>query len=260
MTSSAQIFEARTPLRRLRVLVAGFQDFDADSDGTPNENPTKRVPDLASKHFATLTVPSPSGDVFTASVDGVVLDVTWSRDPTDDSTVPAGAADVLHEQVKSRRPDVVLVTGMLARRTTFSVTTTASDADKIHGSIAMRIIGADGSPAYYRAPDRNQYTKGPGTAGFELSTSLPVEAIQRAWAQRQVPYEDETSAGQYICNDVFYRLLWLRTNTAYGRSVLRGGFIHVPEKPTDDQLVTAVRAALEATLASIRPEEIDPRA
>jgi pyroglutamyl-peptidase len=88
-----------------------------------------------------------------------------------------------------------------------------------------------------------------------LSASLPNEAILTALLARGVPAKLSTSAGDYLCNYLMYRVLNALRDCA---SAPRAGFLHIPadEQTFDSNLVSApvfpgemhieaVRAALE---------------
>jgi len=233
-----------TPLRRLRVLVTGFRDFDADQDGVVDTNPTKRLAQVVANRIGSVTAATSEGEAVVATVEGHVLDVTWSRAGAED-VAPPGAADVLEELVKARRPDLVVTTGATARRSgAFSVSSMATDFDV-------------GRIAYGEPQGRSQYTVGKGAPEFELATALPIEAIHRAWQAQNVAFVPEATAGNYICNDIFYRLLWMRSRTTHGRAVLRGGFVHMAIDVTEDAAILAIRALIGACLSTLSRVEIE---
>jgi len=58
-------------------------------------------------------------------------------------------------------------------------------------------------------------------------TSLPVKAALLAMAKGGIPAEVSQTAGTYVCNHTFYRLMHELTS----RPGVRGGFVHVPFAP-----------------------------
>ena len=79
-------------------------------------------------------------------------------------------------------------------------------------------------------------------------TSLPVKAMAAAVRAQGLPCRLSCTAGTYVCNDVFYRLLHRYRDT--GKRV---GFVHVPFLPEQgspnlplNSIVRALQAMLEA--------------
>ena len=74
----------------------------------------------------------------------------------------------------------------------------------------------------------------------KLATLLPVEAMAEAIRQAGYPAELSDSAGTFVCNDLFYRLLAHRFTPDIPR-----GFLHVPAEPSEcTDLTGALLAAL----------------
>ena len=59
-------------------------------------------------------------------------------------------------------------------------------------------------------------------------STLPVQAMLAALQRAGTPCELSSSAGHFVCNHVFYALMHL---LAKKKSVVRGGFVHVPYLP-----------------------------
>ncbi|MCL2594824.1 MAG: pyroglutamyl-peptidase I, partial [Promicromonosporaceae bacterium] len=58
---------------------------------------------------------------------------------------------------------------------------------------------------------------------LELSVTLPVPELEERLRAADIPTEISFSAGTYVCNSVFYRVLAATANTE-----TRAGFIHIP--------------------------------
>jgi len=108
-------------------------------------------------------------------------------------------------------PDIVLCVGQAGERTALCIERVAVNIQ--HAEIAdndgLRPVDAPvvpGGPAAY------------------LST-LPVRAIFEALRAAALPALLSMSAGTFVCNHVFYRLMHL---AATQRCAFRGGFLHVP--------------------------------
>ncbi|HEU4533145.1 MAG TPA: hypothetical protein VFS00_03470, partial [Polyangiaceae bacterium] len=67
----------------------------------------------------------------------------------------------------------------------------------------------------------------PGGPAAYFST-LPIKAMVAALRAKGVPASVSHSAGTFVCNHVFYRLMHL---LATERPGVRGGFVHVPYLP-----------------------------
>ncbi|MDX2111085.1 MAG: pyroglutamyl-peptidase I [Verrucomicrobiota bacterium] len=56
-------------------------------------------------------------------------------------------------------------------------------------------------------------------------TRLPVKALHTALAAEGIPSKDSDDAGDYLCNYIFYEIMYWIANT---RPDVIGGFVHVP--------------------------------
>jgi pyroglutamyl-peptidase len=92
---------------------------------------------------------------------------------------------------------------------------------------------------------------------------LPVAAIVDALHDAGIPASKSSTAGNYVCNNVFYGLMHL---IATRRPGLRGGFVHVPysteqvltkhDTPPSlpvETLAQAVRICVEVSVAALQP-------
>ena len=87
-------------------------------------------------------------------------------------------------------------------------------------------------------------------------STLPVQAMVEALRKRDIPAELSLSAGAYVCNHVFYRLM----HFLEGKPGIRGGFVHAPPfleqagsgEPvmTMDVMTNAVKVIIETALMS----------
>jgi len=91
-------------------------------------------------------------------------------------------------------------------------------------------------------------------------SSLPVKAMLQALQAAGVPAEVSQTAGTFVCNHVFYALMYaLATKRGFKRA--RGGFIHVPYLPEQgtpsmplEEIVRGLRLAVATALAT--PQDI----
>ena len=81
----------------------------------------------------------------------------------------------------------------------------------------------------YRIPDNdgNQPVDEPVVEGAPVAywSTLPIRSIVRAMREVEVPAFVSNSAGTFVCNHLFYRLMRFLEEEG---NVRRGGFIHVP--------------------------------
>ena len=93
--------------------------------------------------------------------------------------------------------------------------------------------------------DRPVVTGGP----VAYWSTLPIKAIVAALAAREIPACVSHSAGTFVCNHVFYGLM----HALAGRDA-RGGFVHVPQLPEQDDQhnmpLARVVLALEIAIAT----------
>ena len=145
-----------------------------------------------------------------------------------------GAFDAAEAKAAEIDPDVILCVGQAGGRdavTPERIAVNLQDASipDNAGNQPMDLpVVADGANAYF--------------------TSLPVKAMAAAARALDIPCRLSCTAGTYVCNDVFYRLLH-----RYRDTEKRVGFVHVPFLPEQgspnlplDSIVRALQAMLEA--------------
>ena len=145
-----------------------------------------------------------------------------------------GAFDAVEAKAAEVDPDVILCVGQAGGRdavTPERIAVNLQDAsipDNAGNQPVDLPVAADGANAYF--------------------TTLPVKAMAAAVRALDIPCRLSCTAGTYVCNDVFYRLLHRYRDT--GKRV---GFVHVPFLPEQgspslplDTIVRALQAMLEA--------------
>ena len=145
-----------------------------------------------------------------------------------------GAFDAVEAKAAEIDPDVILCVGQAGGRdavTPERIAVNLQDAsipDNAGNQPVDLPVVADGANAYF--------------------TSLPVKAMAAAVRAQDIPCRLSCTAGTYVCNDVFYRLLHRYRDT--GKRV---GFVHVPFLPEQgspnlplNSIVRALQAMLEA--------------
>lgn len=188
------------------AVVQGFAPF-GDLDLNPSE---ELVLDLARRLQGEDLSGDPAGRDPTgpasAATDRIlteVLPVSW-----------AGVSESVPKLMAEHRPDVWIGLGVAAGRPSLALEAVAvnlADSDQPDNdgvTLARLPVRADGPPAH-------------------LST-LPVEAILRAWREAGIPGYLSQSAGSYLCNMSFY--LAASSAEQLGLSC-RVGFLHLPLFP-----------------------------
>jgi pyroglutamyl-peptidase len=152
----------------------------------------------------------------------------------------ARAADLLEAAIARTAPDLVLCVGETGGRAVLSIERVAINL------CSARIADNDGA-----RPIESAVIAGGPAAYF---ATLPVNAIANALGAAGLPAEISNSAGTYVCNQVFYRLMH---HTAGAGHRWLAGFIHVPhafdaaarpqaKMPLDD-IVRGIHIALEVS-------------
>lgn len=121
------------------------------------------------------------------------------------------AIDALRQAIDLHDPDIVICAGEAGGR--FAITPER---------VAININDAYIPDNSGRAPVDEPILEG-GPAGY-LST-LPVTAIVAALRLAGIPAAKSSTAGNYVCNNVFYGLMHLISTE---RPQIVGGFVHVP--------------------------------
>ena len=149
-------------------------------------------------------------------------------------TVFGRSGDLLCAALEREKPDLVLCVGQAAGRA--ALTPERRAVNRMDAAI----------PDNAGAMPREQPVKPGGPE--EYFTNLPVEAMARAVSAAGVPAAVSDSAGYFVCNQLFYRLMH-EIEARY--PVARGGFLHVPCLPAQ-----AARMKKEKEIPSMPLEEI----
>ncbi len=138
------------------------------------------------------------------------------------------SAEVLLRGIADYRPDAVICFGLSAGESRILPETYAYNLDD------ARIPDNEG-----RQPRGRPVVAG---APQRLRSSLPIEDIHAALCTEGIPSALSQSAGTYVCNHVFYHLLWHIHSQA---PELTGGFVHLPPLQTDVKTTGSGSAAAE---------------
>ncbi len=144
---------------------------------------------------------------------------------------------VLLDAVQKEQPDAVLCLGEASRRLVLSIE-----------RVAVNLLD-------FRIPDNtgHQLIDEPVISGGPAAyfATLPVRKIYQALIEAGIPAELSLSAGAYLCNQVFYRLLhFIALNGLH----IQAGFIHIPALPCQAarQPLPQPSMSLETSLSGVR--------
>jgi pyroglutamyl-peptidase len=124
------------------------------------------------------------------------------------------AAAALEAAIAETAPDLVLAVGLAGGRAELSLERVAINLDD------ARIADNAGN----RPIDRPVVAGGPAA----YFATLPIKAAVAALREAGLPAAVSNSAGTFVCNHVFYRLMHAAATAAPG---FRAGFLHVPYLP-----------------------------
>lgn len=207
----------------MRILVSGFEAF-----GGHSLNPTEK---LVREIIARPADFAPAKS--TVEVRGIVLPVTF-----------ADSFARLRDEIRAFDPYVVISLGLASGR---------CNSIEIE-RVAINCLDST-SPDNAGVQPRDLLIEDGGSAA--LFSTLPIRAMHSALEKAAIPAQISSSAGTYVCNYLFYRLL-----ESSARTVRRCGFVHVPflpeqaakEKPGTpsmafDVLTRAMKVMIEACSA-----------
>lgn len=157
------------------------------------------------------------------------------------------AAQRLQAAIRSSRPAMVLALGLAAGRHELSIERFA-----LNHADARIPDNAGQQPKDSRILD---------SAPLAYATSLPVAAILARLRAQGIPVAASLSAGAYVCNDLFFRLMHA---LAKRKAPPPAGFVHVPY--ASEQLgarsgvpslplATLIQAVAEIVEASVAPRD-----
>lgn len=143
------------------------------------------------------------------------------------------AGPALADAIASTQPDVVIAVGQAGGRPDVTVERVAINVDD------ARIPDNGG----YAPVDEPVVVGGPAA----YFSTLPVKACVAAMTEAGVPASVSQTAGTFVCNHVFYRVVHELT----ARPGARGGFVHVPFTPEQAAGTRHPSMSLEAVAAGL---------
>lgn len=154
--------------------------------------------------------------------------------------------DRLEAVIRETQPEILIGTGLAARRTGLSVERAALNVLDFEIPDAVGTMRKN-DPVARGGPDARMST-------------LPLDLIVDAWKSNGVPGSISNSAGTYLCNQWLYEALALTTNSAPPVAV---GFVHLPCLPaqamelgadrTPSMSLELMKKGLESLLETVVP-------
>lgn len=138
-------------------------------------------------------------------------------------------ADLLLDAVAHQVPDVVLCVGVATKRGTLTPEYVA--------------VNVKDSPSPDNSGKVSVFEKIIDEGDSALYTNLPITDVLDAIHSAGVPAAPSFDAGTYVCNNLFYRLMY---DIKYGCRKIYGGFLHVP--PESEVSARDAAHAIEAVL------------
>jgi pyroglutamyl-peptidase len=209
----------RTPRPAPSLLLTGFEPFGDDPSGL-GLNPSAQI--AQALHGERIG---------THRVVGSVLPCEYER-----------SFKTLQSLIKTHQPQWIVCLGQAGGRHAISLERVAINLDDAAQPDNAGLVRS-GSPISAR-----------GRAAY--FSTLPIPSMLAALQREGLACELSSTAGHFVCNHVFYRLM----ASLARQSARRGGFIHVPYLPeqappgqpsmTLAQMTQGIRTALTAALAS----------
>lgn len=176
----------------MRVLISGFEAF-----GGRDLNPTALL--VQALQAKEISYPQE------LTVESILLPVSFSE-----------AFSTLQKKMNTFNPDVVICFGLAAGRNSFDLE-----------NIALNRIHAEINDNLGMKPQEEKINPlGPES----YVSTLPLSGIEGALKAAGVPVQTSNSAGTFVCNYLFYRLMEANQDT-----LRLCGFIHLPLLPEQAQ-------------------------
>ena len=169
----------------MKILITGFDPFDKD-DINPSIELVKKIDEKID-----------NAQIFKVEI----------------PTVFKKSGEILEENIKKIRPDVILCIGQAGGSPSISVERIAINIDdaRIADNLGEKPIDekirVDGENAYF--------------------SNLPIKKIVEEIKKEKIPAEISNSAGTFVCNHLMYEALYL----AKKYKNIKVGFIHIPYLP-----------------------------
>ncbi|MDO5644797.1 MAG: pyroglutamyl-peptidase I [Dermabacter sp.] len=207
-----------------RILLTGFHPFDGASINESWEAV------LAARDLLCTPTPSGGAELHGAGMSVDVVDVVQL--PVEFST----AGDLLTDAIDATGATIVIATGLAAGRTAVGPERVAINIQDARipdnaGASPIDVPCVTGGPAAYFA-------------------TLPIKRSTATLVECGIPAAVSNTAGTYVCNDVFYRLMHHLATTGHGEGAARiGGFVHVPAE-RDLPIATSAQALAQIAQVS----------
>lgn len=119
------------------------------------------------------------------------------------------AADSLEREIEKICPDIVICTGLAGGRSAITPE-----------SVAVNLMDARFPDNEGQQPRKQKILE---DGEKELYASLPISLMLDCLREAGIPAQQSDSAGTFVCNEVFYRLMKMTEG-----SRILAGFVHIP--------------------------------
>lgn len=204
-----------------RILLTGFQPFDGASINESWEAV------LAARDLLRASVSTIGAESW-----GPAMSVEVLQLPVEFGT----AGDLLTDAIDATGATIIIATGLAAGRTAVGPERVAINVQDARipdnaGATPIDIPCVAGGPAAY-------------------FSTLPIKRSTAALRERGIPAAVSNTAGTYVCNDVFYRLMHHLATTRSAEAASRiGGFVHLPAE-RDLSIATSAEALAQIARVS----------
>lgn len=148
-----------------------------------------------------------------------------------------GSVDELASLFKTHAPTLVICVGQAGGRSAISL-------ERIAINIADASIADNDGEQPLDVPVRAN-----GQAAY--FSTLPIKAMLVSLQQAGIPAEVSQTAGTFVCNQIFYSLMFMLSRQRSPERA-RGGFIHLPYLPEQGQPSMALDAMVRGLRIAVR--------
>jgi pyroglutamyl-peptidase len=139
----------------------------------------------------------------------------------------------LEQLIELHQPVIVVGVGQAGGRAAFSLE-----------RVAINLQDAAKPDAFDYQPIDQPVIEGASAAYF---STLPVKAILASLREQGIPAQISQSAGTYVCNTLFYRLMHAASRSAVP---FRAGFVHLPYLPEQAAHKTTATPSMSESVAA----------
>lgn len=200
----------------IKVLFTGFEEF-----GGYNTNPSQElVRYINSSEFS---------DIEGVKIKAVTLPVVYEESWT-----------ILQGILEDYKPDFIIASGY------------APESNEV----CLELVAKNMDLGFEDNKGKSHYGPIIPTGKYKYFSTLPIKKIHESLLRKRIPSKISDSAGGYLCNNIFYRILHYSNNLPS----VRAGFIHLPMWSTkslwslmQDIIVTTLKSSIKVGVFEYEP-------